>query len=74
MEHIVTKRSDDRGLRYVSWVYMQLKVSFNQVQLGEDTCTTNTIGNVRDVWHRVMIRIGDDVKAPIVSARAPTTV
>ena len=42
MEHIATKNSDDRGLRYVSWVYMHLKV-FNQVQLVEDMCITITI-------------------------------
>ena len=53
---------------------MHLKVSFKQVQLGEDTCSSNTICKVRDIWHRVMIRLGDDVKAPIVSARAPTTI
>ena len=74
MEHITTKRSDYRGLRYVSWVYRHLKVSFKNVQLGEDTCTNNTICKVRDVWHRVLTRLGDDVKAPVVSARAPTSV
>ena len=70
MEHIATKRSDDRGLRYVSWVYRYLKVSFNQIQIGEDTCTINTICKVRDVWNWVMIRLGDDVKSPIFSATA----
>ena len=53
---------------------MHLKVSFKQVQLGEDTCTSNTICKVRDVWYWVMIRLGDDVKEPIVSAMVPTTV
>ena len=49
-------------------MYRHLKVSFKQVQLGEDTCTSNTICKVRDVWHRVMIRLSDHVKSPIVFA------
>ena len=49
MEHISTKISDDCGLSYVSWVYSELRVSFKQVQLGGDICTSNNIRKVRDV-------------------------
>ena len=49
MERMAAKESNDRGLRYVSWVYRHLKVSFKQVQRGEDTCTFNHICKVCDV-------------------------
>ena len=46
---------------------------FNLVKT-HDTYTSNVGCKVHDVWHQIMIRLSDDVKASIVPTRWPTTI
>ena len=58
----------------ISWVNRDLMITPFQVQLAEDPGPCQTACDVRHVWQRIAVLLGDDVEAAVISTRSPGSV
>ena len=66
--------SDDGCLLDVFWGYWDLVVTFEQVDLGEDSTPLQAVGKITYIWQWVSVLNCLCIEVPVVTTRTPASV